>query len=223
MNNQVYSVSSTTRVPVATVNKVLRNTYALLGMLFVFGAGTAWVAQAMHWRIGFWPFLIAIFGFSYAIAKTRNSVWGLVISFGFAGLLGVVTGANVDVALQQYSNGGQLVTAAFGMTAAIFFSLSAYAMTTKRDFSGWIAFLGVGTIAILGAFIMNYFLQIPALALALSTMIILLASGWIIWQTQQIVRNGETNYILAATNLMADIFILFNHLLALLGFGFGDD
>jgi modulator of FtsH protease len=223
MNNQVYSVSSTARVPVATVNKVLRNTYALLGMLFVFGASTAWVAQAMHWRIGFWPFLIGIFGFSYAIAKTRNSPWGLVVSFGFAGLLGVVTGSNVDVALHQYSNGGQLVTAAFGMTAAIFFSLSAYAMTTKRDFSGWIAFLGVGTIAILGAFIMNYFLQIPALALALSTMIILLASGWIIWQTQQIVRNGETNYILAATNLMADIFILFNHLLALLGFGFGDD
>ena len=177
----------------------------------------------MHWRIGFWPFLIAIFGFSYAIAKTRNSVWGLVISFGFAGLLGVVTGSNVDMALQQYSNGGQLVTAAFGLTAGIFFALSAYAMTTKRDFSGWIAFLGVGTIAILGAFILNYFMQIPALALALSTMIILLASGWIIWQTQQIVRNGQTNYVLAATNLMADIFILFNHLLLLLGFGFGDD
>jgi modulator of FtsH protease len=96
-------------------------------------------------------------------------------------------------------------------------------MTTKRDFSGWFAFLGVGTIAIIGAFILNYFLQVPALALALSTMVILLSCGWIIWQTQQIVRNGQTNYILAATNLMADIFVLFNNLLALLGFGFGDD
>ena len=223
MNNSAYSVSTAARVPSATINKTLRNTYALLGMLFVFGAATAWVAQAMHWRIGFWPFLIGIFGFSYAIAKTRNSVWGLVTAFGFAGLLGVVTGANVDAVLYQYSNGGQLVAAAFGLTAGIFFALSAYAMTTKRDFSGWFAFLGVGTLAILGAFIMNYFLQIPALALALSTMIILLSCGWIIWQTQQIVRNGQTNYILAATNLMADIFILFNHLLALLGFGFGDD
>jgi len=223
MNNSAYSVSTAARVPTATINKTLRNTYALLGMLFVFGAATAWVAQAMHWRIGFWPFLIGIFGFSYAIAKTRNSVWGLVTAFGFAGLLGVVTGANVDAVLYQYSNGGQLVAAAFGLTAGIFFALSAYAMTTKRDFSGWFAFLGVGTLAILGAFIMNYFLQIPALALALSTMIILLSCGWIIWQTQQIVRNGQTNYILAATNLMADIFVLFNHLLALLGFGFGDD
>jgi len=222
MNDSIYSVS-TARVPTVTVNKTLRNTYALLGMLFVFGSGTAWVAQAMHWRIGFFPFLIGIFAFSYLITKTRNSIWGLVTSFGFAGLLGVVTGANVDAALYQYSNGGELVAAAFGLTAGIFFALSAYAMTTKKDFSGWFAFLGVGTLAIIGAFILNYFLQIPALALALSTMVILLACGWIIWQTQQIVRNGQTNYILAATNLMADIFVLFNNLLALLGFGFGDD
>jgi len=223
MNDRVYTVSTASRLPTATANKVLRNTYALLGMLFVFGAGTAWVAQAMHWRIGFWPFLVGIFAFSYIIARTRNSVWGLVTSFAFSGFLGIITGANVDAMLYQYSNGGQLVAAAFGLTAGIFFSLSAYAMTTKRDFSGWFAFLGVGTLAVVGAFILNYFLQIPALALALSTMIILISCGWIIWQTQQIVRNGQTNYILAATNLMADIFVLFNNLLALLGFGFGDD
>ena len=223
MNNPVYSGSTAARVPTAVVNKTLRNTYALLGMLFVFASGTAYVAQAMHWRIGFFPFLIGIIAFSWGIARTRNSGWGLVLSFGFAGLLGVVTGANVDAALYQYANGGELVASAFGLTAAIFFALSAYAMTTKRDFSGWFAFLGVGTLAVLGAFIVNYFLQIPALALALSTMIILIASGWILWQTQQIVRNGQTNYNLAATNLLADIFVLFNHLLALLGFGFGDD
>jgi len=223
MVGQVYNVPRTSVLPTATANKVLRNTYALLGMLFVFGAGAAWVAQTMHWRIGFLPFIIGIFGFSYAIAKTRNSSWGLVTAFGFSGFLGVFTGANVDAMLYQYSNGGQLVASAFGLTAAIFFSLSAYAMTTKRDFSGMIAFLGVGTIAIFGAFILNYFLQIPALALALSTLVILLSCGWIIWQTQQIVNNGQTNYILAATNLMADIFVLFNNLMALLGFGFGDD
>jgi modulator of FtsH protease len=223
MNQPFYSVSSAGRVSTAVVNKTLRNTYALLGMLFVFAAGTAFVAQALHLRIGFWPFLIGIFAFSFAIAKTRNSSWGLVWSFGFAALLGLVTGGNVDAVLAQYRNGGELVVASFGLTAGIFFALSAYAMNTKRDFSGWFAFLGVGTLAVIGAFILNWFLQIPALALALSTMIILIASGWIIWQTQQIVRNGQTNYILAATNLLADIFILFNNLMALLGFGFGDD
>jgi len=223
MNQSIYSVSGASRVSTAVVNRTLRNTYALLGMLFVFGAGTAFVAQALHLRIGFWPFLIGIFAFSFAIAQTRNSGWGLVWSFGFAGLLGLVTGGNVDAMLAQYRNGGELVVASFGLTAGIFFALSAYAMNTKRDFSGWFAFLGVGTLAVIGAFILNWFLQIPALALALSTMIILIACGWIIWQTQQIVRNGQTNYIMAATNLLADIFILFNNLLALLGFGFGDD
>jgi modulator of FtsH protease len=223
MNQPVYGVTSTPRVSTAVVNKTLRNTYALLGMLFVFAAGTSFVAQAMGWRIGFWPFLIGIFALSFAIARTRNSAWGLVWSFVFAGLLGLVTGGNVAVVLAQYSNGGELVATSFGLTAGIFFALSAYAMNTKRDFSAWFAFLAVGTIAVIGAFILNWFLQLPALALALSTMIILIACGWILWQTQQIVRNGETNYILAATNLLADIFILFNNLLALLGFGFGDD
>lgn len=223
MNSPAYSVRSTSALPTLTVNRVLRNTYALLAMLFVAGAGTAFIAQAMHWRIGFWPFLIGIFAFSYALGATRNSAWGLVTAFGFSAFLGVVTGANVDAALYRYGNGGELVAASFGLTAGIFLALSAYAMTTKRDFSGSFAFLGVGTLAILGAFILNYFLALPALALAISTLVILLASGWIIWQTQAIVRGGQTNYILAATGLLADIFVLFNNLLALLGFGFGDD
>jgi len=222
MNTPTYRLSPTARVGTAVVNRTLRNTYALLGMLFLFASGTAFLAQAMHVRIGFWPFLIGIFAFSWAISATRNSAWGLVWSFGFAALLGLVTGGNVDAMLAQYSNGGELVVASFGLTAGIFFALSAYAMNTKRDFSAWFAFLAVGTLAVIGAFILNWFLQIPALALALSTMIILIACGWIVWQTQQIVRNGQTNYILAATGLLADIFVLFNNLMALLGFGFGD-
>lgn len=223
MNNQVYNVSTASRLPTVTVNRVLRNTYALLAMLFVFGAATAYLSANLGLRIGFFPFLIGIFGLSFAINATRNSAWGLVFAFAFSGFLGVVTGTNVNAALYMYGNGAELVGGAFALTAGIFFALSAYAMTTKRDFSGMFAFLGVGTLAIIGAFILNYFLAIPALALALSTMVILLASGWIIWQTQMIVRGGQTNYILAATGLLADIFVLFNNLLALLGFGFGDD
>ena len=222
MNNPMYA-STVARPSTAVMNRVLRNTYSLLALLFVFGAGTAWVAQTLHWSIGFWPFIIGIFAFSYAIGATRNSAWGIVVGFAFAGFLGVVTGANVDRALYQYGNGGELVVSAFGLTAFIFFALSAYAMNTRRDFSGMFAFLMVGTLVGIGALILNYFLAVPALWLALSAMFILLASGWIIWQTQQIVRGGETNYIIAATGLLADIFVLFNNLLHLLGFGFGDD
>ena len=223
MNTPVYATQTAGRVTTQVFNRTLRNTYALLAMLFVFASGTAWVSQSMHLRIGFIPFVVGIIGLSFAINATRNSSWGLFWSFAFSGLLGLVTGGNVDAVLYQYANGGERVVAAGGITAGIVFALSAYAMTTQRDFSGWFAFLGVGTLAILGAVIVNFFLQIPALALALSTMLILLSCGWIIWQTQQIVRNGQTNYILAATGLLADIFVLFNNLLALFGFGFGDD
>ena len=140
----------------SVVNKTLRNTYALLGMLFVFAAGTALVAQTLHLRIGFWPFLIGIFAFSFAITTTRNSAWGLVWSFAFAGLLGVVTGAQRGCrAATSIATAANLVVASFGLTAGIFFALSAYAMNTKRDFSGWFAFLGVGTLAVIGAFILN--------------------------------------------------------------------
>lgn len=223
MNESMLRTARATALPSVTVNRVLRNTYALLAMLFLFGAGTSWLAMNQGWYIPFWPFLIGIFAFSFAIGAARNSAWGIVIGFAFSGFLGVVTGANVNYALAAYSNGGMLVVSAFALTAVLFIGLSAYAMVTKRDFSGWFAFLGIGTLAVIAAFILNYWLALPALALALSTMIVLLACGWIIWQTQQIVRNGETNYILAATGLLADIFVLFNNLLALLGFGFGDD
>ena len=228
MNQNTYSVS-TARTHVAVQNKVLRNTYALLAMLFTAGAGTAWLAQAMHWRIGFLPFLVGIFAFSWAINRTRNSAWGIAVAFAFAAFLGLFTGANVDYYLYAYGNGAELVTTAFGLTAFVFFGLSAYASTTKRDFTGWGPFIMVGWLVVLGA-ILAYLvaawlfgIQLTAFSLAITSMGILLASAGIVWKTQLIVRHGETNYILAATSLLADIFVLFNNLLHLLGFGFGDD
>ncbi|MBE9549708.1 MAG: Bax inhibitor-1 family protein [Proteobacteria bacterium] len=204
-------------------SRVLRNTYALLGLLFVASSVAAWFSQAMHWHIGFFPMLAGLFGFSFLIAKTRNSAWGIVAGFGFSAFLGLITGGNIDYMLARYSNGGELVVMAFGMTAIAFFGISAYAMVAKRDFSNMIAMLGIGTLVVIVGFIANYFLHIPALGLALSSLAVMLSMGWMLWQTQRIVNGGETNYIIAATGLLADIFVLFNNLLALIGFGFGDD
>lgn len=205
------------------INKVLRNTYALLGSMFLFSAGVAYIAQAQGWHMPFWLMIGGIFGFSYAINKARNSVWGLVIAFAFAAFLGIITGGNIAFMLARYSNGGTLIAASFLLTSVAFFSLSGYALTTKRDFSGWISALAVGTTVIIGAFILNYFLKIPALGLAVSSVAIFLSCGWIIWQTQQAARGGMDNYIVIATGLLADIFVLFNNLMALLGFFGGDD
>ena len=219
-----YTVSGTaTRISTEVGNRVLRNTYALLAMLFVTMAGTAAVGAAMNWRLPFLVFLVGIFAFSYLIAKTRNSAVGVAVAFGFAAFLGLFTGMTVDYTMARFANGGALVVTAFSMTAALFLGLSGYAMTTRRDFSTWGAMIMTGWIVVLIAVVVNLFLKLPALGLAIASIGSLLAAAGIVWKTQLMVRGGETNYILVATGLLADIFVLFNNLLHLLGFGFGDD
>jgi len=61
------------------------------------------------------------------------------------------------------------------------------------------------------------------LALAISAMVVMLMAGLILYQTQQIIRGGETNYIMATMSLFISVFNLFTSLLHLLGIGFGED
>jgi modulator of FtsH protease len=58
----------------------------------------------------------------------------------------------------------------------------------------------------------------PALSLAVSGAIILLMSGFILFQTGQIINGGETNYIMATYGLYLSIFNIFISLLQILGF-----
>jgi modulator of FtsH protease len=106
---------------------------------------------------------------------------------------------------------------AFGGTAAIFLGLSAYATISKRDFSFMGGFLFVGILVAFLAGLGAIFFQMPGLSLAVSAMFVLLMSGLILYETSQIVRGGETNYILATVSLYVAIFNLFTSLLHLLG------
>jgi len=119
-------------------------------------------------------------------------------------------------------NGPMLIMQALGGTALIFFSLSAYAMTTKKDFSFMGGFLMVGLVLALVAMVANIFLAIPALSLAISAGMVLIMSGLILFDTSRIINGGETNYIRATVALYLDVFNLFVHLLHLLGV-FNDD
>ena len=75
-----------------------------------------------------------------------------------------------------------------------------------------------GLIVVLLAMLANIFLAMPALSLAVSAMFVLLMSGLILFETQQIVRGGETNYIMATVTLFVSILNLFTSLLHLFGF-----
>ena len=80
----------------------------------------------------------------------------------------------------------------------------------------------IGIITAFGLGLAAVFFQMPALALAVSGLFVLLMSGLIMFETQNIVRGGETNYIMATVALFVTIFNLFTSLLHLLGFAQGE-
>jgi len=84
-------------------------------------------------------------------------------------------------------------------------------------------FLMIGLIVGIVAMIANIFLQIPALSLAISSIMVLVMSGFILYDTSRIINGGETNYVMATISLYLNIIILFQHLLRLLAAFTGED
>ena len=199
------------------INKVLRNTYMLLGMTLLFSAVTATVAMAMN--IGHMTSLVLTlvgFGLLFVVNKTAESSKGIVAIFAFTGVMGAALGPLLNFYL-ALSNGPSLVMQALGGTAIVFFSLSAYVLTTRKDFSFMGGFLMVGLVVALVASIAMMFFNIPGGQLALSAGIVVLMSGLILFDTSRIIHGGETNYIRATVSLYLNIYNLFTALLHLLG------
>jgi modulator of FtsH protease len=122
-----------------------------------------------------------------------------------------------------FPGGSGLILQAFGTTALVFFGLSGYVLTTKKDFSFMGGFLLVGLIVAVVASVANIFLGIPALSLAVSAAIVFIMSGFILYDTSRIINGGETNYIRATVSMYLNIYNLFTSILHLLGFFGGDD
>ncbi|WP_394174427.1 Bax inhibitor-1/YccA family protein [Thalassotalea litorea] len=197
------------------INKVLRNTYSLLAMTLIFSAIVATAAIALNLPYpGIWVSLIGIYGLMFLVYKTANSAMGLVSVFAFTGFLGYTIAPMVGYALG--SGAADLVVLSLGGTGLIFFGLSAYALTTKRDMSFLNGMLVAGFWVLIIAMIGNLFLQIPALSLAISALFILFSSAIILKQTSDIVHGGETNYILATVTLFVSLYNIFSSLLHLL-------
>jgi modulator of FtsH protease len=201
--------------------KVLRNTYLLLALTMVptiagafLGMATASVAMA-HPIITTFVMLGAVIGLQFAIIANRNSALGVALLLLMTGLLGWWLGPILNYAL-ALKNGVQLVGYAAGGTAVVFLVMGAIATTTKRDFSFMGKFLFVGMIALLVAMIANMFLQIPALALTISTLVIVVFSLFLLHDLSRIVNGGETNYIVATTGVYLSLFNIFANLLHLL-------
>jgi modulator of FtsH protease len=222
MNPQVYSPASA--VDTAAKNKLIRNTYTLLSLTLIFSAMTAGVSMILN--MGFTANLVAFIGsivlIWFVLPRTANSAMGLVTVFGITGLLGFGLGPLLSHYLAM-PNGSQVVMTAMGGTGAIFLGLSGYALTTRKDFSFIGGFLMAGFIVVLLAIVANLFMTIPALSLAISGAVIMLMSGFILFDTSRMVNGGETNYIMATVGLYLSIYNIFTSLLHILGAFSGDD
>lgn len=202
--------------------KVLRNTYALLSLTILFAAGIAALAVANSWPApGLVITLVGYFGLLFAVYKLQNSGWALPAVFALTGFMGYTLGPLLSRTLDLPGGAGTIV-AALAATGATFVALSAYVLTTRRDFSFMGGFLFAGMVIAIVLALVAYFFTMPALALAVSAMVALLSVGLILFETSRIVNGGETNYVLATVGLFVAAFNLFTSLLSLLGIGGND-
>jgi modulator of FtsH protease len=219
----LYSAGSLGIESALSTNKVLKNTYMLLGMTLLFSAATAGISMAMGLPQGAALILMLVgFGLLFVVNRTADSSKGIVAIFAFTGVMGASIGPMLNYYLAM-PGGPALVMQALGSTAVVFFGLSAYALTTRKDFSYMGGFLMVGLLVAVVAMIANIFLNIPALSLTISAAVVLIMSGLILFDTSRIINGGETNYIRATVSLYLDIYNLFIHLLHLLTAFGGDD
>lgn len=203
---------------VLSTNKVIRNTYMLLSLTLAFSAVTAGLSMALGLpHPGILITLVGYFGLLFLTTKFRNSGLGVLFVFALTGFMGLTLGPVVSKYL-ALPNGSQIVMQAMAGTAAIFLGLSAYALTTRKDFSLMGGFLFVGVLVAFLAGLGAIFFSIPALSLTVSAAFVLLMSGLILYETSNIIHGGETNYVMATVSLFVSIFNLFTSLLHLLGF-----
>jgi modulator of FtsH protease len=208
---------------ILTTNKLLRNTYMLLSMTLLFSAFTAGLSMFLNLpHPGMLITMVGYFGLLFLTQKLSNSAWGIVSVFALTGFMGMTLGPILSMYIHNISNGTELVMMALGGTGVIFLGLSAYALTSRKDFSFLGGFLMVGVLVAFLAGIGAMVFAIPALSLAVSAMFIMLMAGMILFQTSAMVNGGETNYILATVNLYVTIYNLFLSLLQILGV-FGRD
>jgi modulator of FtsH protease len=213
----IFNTTSSAQSSALSTNKVLRNTYMLLSMTLVFSAVCASIAMAMGLGHGTALILMLVgFGLLFVVNRTADSSKGIIAVFAFTGVLGASIGPMLNYYLAMPSGPG-LVMQALGGTALVFFALSGYVLTTRKDFSFMGGFLTVGLLVVIVASIVNIFIGSSLTFMVINAAVVLIMSGFILFDTSRIINGGETNYIRATVGLYLNIYNLFTSILALLG------
>ena len=210
--------------------QVLRNAYLLLagtmlpmvcgvylGMLFpVFSYVNPWVAMGIDLVIS----LYAIFAIHRHKTSVTGIYWLLFLTF--------VTGYFVAPVISVYAamaQGPQMIMLALTGTATLFVTLSFVGRSTKYNLSGptFGLFLLVGLVLMLILGIVNIlFVQLTLLSLLFAFGVMAICSLLIMYETNLVVRGGETSYIVVALGFYLSLINIFLSLLRIFSFFSGN-
>ncbi|MBE4585000.1 BAX inhibitor protein [Vibrio navarrensis] len=217
MNSPMFSRTTSMESTLQT-NKVLKNTYFLLSMTLVTSAIAAMATMA----IGISPIVALVMQLTalgilfFALPRSINSSMGIVWTFVFTTLMGGALGPMLTY-YASIPSGPTIIAQALGLTGMVFLGLSAYTITSKKDFSFMRNFLVAGLIIVIVAAIINIFVGSTLGHLVISSVSALVFSGFILYDTSRIVRGEETNYVSATISMYLNILNLFTSLLSILG------
>ena len=221
MNDNIQTVDYYV-LPTAERNRVVRNTYWLLAISMlptVLGAYvgvTTGISYAISGVMGMILMLAGVFGFIYAIERTKESATGVYVLLGFTFFMGLMLSRMIAMVL-GFKNGAELVMTAFAGTAGVFFVMASLATVIKRDLSGMGKWLMVGAVVLMVGSIINVFVGSSAGMMVISMLSMAIFSAFMLYDLKQVMDGGETNYISATLTLYLDVINVFQSLLALLG------
>lgn len=189
------------------VNGVLRDTYALVAMTLIFSGFTAAIAALTEMPpLGPLITLGGYLGLLFITYKMRDSNFGIISVFVLTGFIGLTLGPLLSA---YWSVAQPTVFKVLASTALVFASLSGYALLKKQDVSFLDRFLFVAFIAALTTGLSAYLFELPVIALAASTGFVLVVSAIVLYQTSNIVKGGQHDYVFATVALFVSILTMF--------------
>lgn len=219
------SLQATTAAQASVAERMsfVRKVYALFfaASLFAVGGVALGLSTPPVLRFAFehpWIMLFMMLGGVFAAQAVRH-VRGLnlVALFGFTTLTGVMISPLMYVVGM---NNPSSILAAGLLTVGIFGGLTAYVFISKRDFSFMRGMLTVGLVVVVLASLLNIFLAMSAFSFAISAAALVLFSGFVLYDTSNIIRRYPTNeYVAGALSLYLDAFNIFLALINILNSG----
>src|SRR5215213_9396755 len=218
-----YGAETAARASVEERMGFVRKVYALFFAATLFAIGGVVAGLSFEPLLMFayghpWVMLFAMLGGVMGAQAVRHVPGvNLAALFGFTTLTGVVISPLIAI-IRQVNPGS--ILAAGVLTVGIFGGLTAYVFVSKKDFSFMRGMLMSGLIVLILAGVVNIFLGASALGFAVAAATLLLFSGFVLYDTSNIIRRYPTNeYVAGALDLYLDAFNIFLALLRILNAG----